>query len=100
MRRPSLTQGCSAKRKEGRVVVTDVSGQPIDPIFMGHAAQEGTDTLSRNVGQKLPIFFSLRRCDGVTSKICDIRLQKLPQINTDCCSNGDFSPAVKVFFLL
>ena len=34
----------------------------------------------------------------VTSKICDIRLQKLQQIENDCCSNWDISPAVKFFF--
>jgi len=31
--------------------MTDVSGKPIDSNFMGHAAQEGTDKLSQNVGQ-------------------------------------------------
>jgi len=41
---------------------TDVSGQPIGPIFNGQAVQEemtlqgGTDRLSRNVGKKVPFY--------------------------------------------
>ena len=48
------------------VIFTDVSGQPIDPILKGHeyfsfrffALEDGTDSLSRNVGKELP--YSLR----------------------------------------
>jgi hypothetical protein len=36
---------------------TDVSGQPIGPIFTGQESRVGllTDTLSRNVGKQLPL---------------------------------------------
>ena len=41
-----------------RLVVTDVSGQPIGPIFKSQSVQEemGPDMLSRNVGNYLPIY--------------------------------------------
>jgi hypothetical protein len=39
-------------------MLTDVSGQRIGPIFKGQESdswfEDGTDTLSRNVGQQLP----------------------------------------------
>ena len=38
-------------------LVTDVSGQPLTPIFKGNSIQEdGTDMLSWNVGTKLPTY--------------------------------------------
>jgi len=41
--------------QRGMVVPTDVSGQPIGPIFKGQALKdgEGTGRLSRNFGKKL-----------------------------------------------
>ena len=39
-----------------RLVVTDISGQPVGPIFKGQSVREdGTDMLSRNVCNKLPV---------------------------------------------
>jgi hypothetical protein len=45
-------------------VFTDVSGQPIGPVFKGQTVlhlvllylEEGTDSLSRNVGNKIPFY--------------------------------------------
>jgi hypothetical protein len=40
-----------------RQLVTDDSGQPIGPIFKGQAVKgDGTDKLSWNVGNWLPIY--------------------------------------------
>jgi hypothetical protein len=36
--------------------ITDVSGQPIVPFFKDKTLEDGTDRLSRNVGNNLPFY--------------------------------------------
>jgi len=38
------------------VIFTDVSGQPISPIFKDPALEDGTDRLSQHVGKELPLY--------------------------------------------